>query len=426
MMAESAGDPNAVSPKGATGLMQLMPATAKDPGFGVKPFDATKPLNDPQENMRVGTDYLNAMMERYGGDREAALAAYNWGPGNADKWIAAGRPASMLPQETRDYIARILGTGPAQGTSSPQPTRMAQAAPDLNSLINAADNPYLTKGQQAVLDALIKRQFETPDQPKSYEEYQLARREGFGGTYADWVKNKAQTVQIGSPQFGKIDPGYQLIRNPDGSVSMQPIPGSPAAQKLEAEKESAKSQEAARLESTAGKSRTMLDATRSIKEVIKNARTPFGGTESIPFTLYSETPASKVREYVRTLRSGVALNAIMRLKQASSTGATGFGQMNRAELQLLIDDIGVLNPDGPREVFVETVNRIEERTKRVVDDIKRNVSPERIKELNLGPLLEVPDEAPSSSDGTQRPPPEGVDPSIWQHMTPEERSLWQN
>lgn len=81
MQQESGGNPNAVSPAGARGLMQLMPDTQRDPGFGVQPA-----RNDsPQENMRMGRDYLKAMLNRYSGNQQLALAAYNAGPGRVDQ-----------------------------------------------------------------------------------------------------------------------------------------------------------------------------------------------------------------------------------------------------------------------------------------------------------------------------------------------------
>lgn len=106
---ESRGNPRAVNPRtGASGLMQVMPDTARQPGFGVQPL-AWESRFDPSANKRFGTQYLGAMLDRYSGDVDAALAAYNWGPGNADKWVSGGKDMSALPAETRDYITKIKG-----------------------------------------------------------------------------------------------------------------------------------------------------------------------------------------------------------------------------------------------------------------------------------------------------------------------------
>lgn len=107
---ESRGKQSAVSPKGARGVMQLMPGTMRDPGFGVTPMRA----DTEAENRRVGREYLDAMMSRYG-DRATALMAYNWGPGKVDKWIESGRDPKKVPAETRKYVASILGGKQPEG-----------------------------------------------------------------------------------------------------------------------------------------------------------------------------------------------------------------------------------------------------------------------------------------------------------------------
>ena len=98
---ESGGDPDAVSSKGARGRMQVLPSTAKDPGFGVT---AARDSSE-KEYTRVGKDYLKAMVKSYG--PEAGLVAYNWGPGNAEEWIRGGRDKSKLPDETRNYLIKV-------------------------------------------------------------------------------------------------------------------------------------------------------------------------------------------------------------------------------------------------------------------------------------------------------------------------------
>ena len=92
---ESGGKPGAVSPKGALGLMQLMPATAKE--LGVDP-------RDPVQNVQGGLRYLKQQLDAFGGDEAKALAAYNAGPGAVQKYRNTVPPY----RETRDYVVRVL------------------------------------------------------------------------------------------------------------------------------------------------------------------------------------------------------------------------------------------------------------------------------------------------------------------------------
>jgi soluble lytic murein transglycosylase len=101
---------DAESSAGARGLMQITPAAAKfiEKQSGGSTFKISD-LSDPEINIRYGTFLLKELLERYEGDVVAALAAYNAGPGNADKWGGAGLSVEEIPYpDTRAYVDLVL------------------------------------------------------------------------------------------------------------------------------------------------------------------------------------------------------------------------------------------------------------------------------------------------------------------------------
>ncbi|MCI0594398.1 transglycosylase SLT domain-containing protein, partial [Chromohalobacter sp.] len=112
---ESAFNRQAVSPVGARGLMQLMPSTADHVS---RQLDIDAPslgeLFEPTTNIRLGSAYIRDMMERYRGNRIAAAAAYNAGPGRVDRWLRDSPDAfdlfveSIPFHETRAYVQAVL------------------------------------------------------------------------------------------------------------------------------------------------------------------------------------------------------------------------------------------------------------------------------------------------------------------------------
>lgn len=138
MRAESHGDANSVSEKGAIGLMQVMPQTYAElrvkHGFGPDPFDR-------HDNILAGAAYLADMFRRYGAP--GFLAAYNAGPGRYEEHLARGRP---LPVETTKYVARLA---PELGLTSIQATQM-------HVRFNAVDAPIF------VMSSAVKAESEAP------------------------------------------------------------------------------------------------------------------------------------------------------------------------------------------------------------------------------------------------------------------------
>ena len=103
MATESGGNPDAVSPAGAVGLMQLMPEAAKEMGVTDR--------RDPAQNIKGGVGYLAKKIKEFDGDVALGLMAYNWGAANVQAWLKTGKGSKgqPMPEETKAYVSKILG-----------------------------------------------------------------------------------------------------------------------------------------------------------------------------------------------------------------------------------------------------------------------------------------------------------------------------
>jgi hypothetical protein len=185
VQAESSGNPNAVSPKGALGLTQVMPTTAPeiaaelgdDKFFQMSEAERTKYLKDPAVSLRYGTHYLNKMLRRYDGDLEAALIAYNAGAGRADEWLKAGRDWNVVRQrnpkakwmdESQPYVEKIFGLlGIDKATAGSDP-RLAGTKDDV--LLAVEEDPLFRQlpvdKQDEVRSSVSTRLKKTEEQDK--------------------------------------------------------------------------------------------------------------------------------------------------------------------------------------------------------------------------------------------------------------------
>jgi hypothetical protein len=204
---ESGGNPNAISPKGAVGVTQVMPDTAMDPGFGVPSvFDiaqakgiqvasrdkatAIELLKNPQINEELGGKYFDAMANRYGGDLQQAAAAYNGGPGRLD---SVGGNIGRMPAETQAYVPAVTGG---------QPQQVAQAGggmfdPEVyNQAMAVLQHPFADPQSKAAAQAYVEQAQRQAD-PK----YQLEVR-----------KLEKDVQDDGKPWYirpdGSVDPAY--------------------------------------------------------------------------------------------------------------------------------------------------------------------------------------------------------------------------
>ena len=173
VQAESNFNPQAVSPKGAIGLMQLMPGTAKE--LRINP-------NDPYQNIWGGTAYLKQQLDKYG-SLPLALAAYNWGPGHVDEWQKNGGDWNKLPSETRKYINKVMGWDAAENVASSP--GQAQAA---NSNVVYQDQRPMNAGTEE--NAFSKR---------------------MGEKSAEWLYSLGEQAEMSDATLNNIDAMFQQL-----------------------------------------------------------------------------------------------------------------------------------------------------------------------------------------------------------------------
>ena len=141
---ESGLNPNAVSPAGAQGIMQLEPATARAMGV-TNPFD-------PAQNIAGGVRYLAQLVSRFSGDLVKAVAAYDWGPTSVQTAVDSFGPnwLASAPAETQNYVEAILGVTPDQAATSTAPqqplTIDASTGQPVQDFTNVEQLPNVTPG----------------------------------------------------------------------------------------------------------------------------------------------------------------------------------------------------------------------------------------------------------------------------------------
>lgn len=115
---ESGGRADAVSPRGAIGPAQVMPATAASPGLGMQPLPPDA-MRDPARAIPWGIEYLARLRDHFGGNLQHALMAYNWGIGRVQDWIRGGSPAGQVPRETQIYVQTMMAAASMDGVMGP-------------------------------------------------------------------------------------------------------------------------------------------------------------------------------------------------------------------------------------------------------------------------------------------------------------------
>lgn len=432
---ESRGNPSAVSPKGARGLMQIMPDTARDPGYGVpnifdlgrqmgrNPADTSDAslnqlLADPEVNRAFGEQYFDAMLEANGGDQTKALASYNAGPGAVQKY--GGVPPYA---ETQAYVRAIEGNlggaGAAQPANTqlaadPQPVPQQQAGPDLSQLAQLAGNDFLSDGERQIVSALLARQFAEPDQGTTMmQNYRMSQQDpGFADFMLSQRRAGATNVTVGdsAPQVGTIPQGYQLEQD-GNSWRMAPIPGGPADRDVQAEEQA----RANAAEGTGRAAGIVLEDIGRIRQMVESNPRLTTGVGGVIMQQIAGTDAADVKALSETVRSNIGFDRLQQMREASPTGGA-LGNVTERELAGLQAVLGNLEQSQSSDQLLFNLERLDEVYRGILD--KAAAYPNAA-EFGFS-------QAPKRGDRRDRRdgPPAGMDADLWEEMTPEERSLW--
>ena len=211
--AESSSNPNAVSKKGAKGLMQLMPKTAKMLGI----VDSS----DPDENIKGGTRYMNQLLRWAKGDPVKALAAYNWGMGNVTR-----KGLENMPEETRNHLTKVLTNAGMSRFLGEIPAKPEEAyAGKVGKFPPPMDlnQPFDMPGKPMPED----NPFNVIRQPKKQQPDAETRQAGevMGSITSGWLPTDV-------PESSVMDPGHVDTHTKEGiSLLSSALPFAPSATK---------------------------------------------------------------------------------------------------------------------------------------------------------------------------------------------------
>jgi hypothetical protein len=345
---ESGGNPNAISPKGAVGVTQVMPATAMDPGFGVPSvFDiaqakgiqvasrdkatAIELLKNPQINEELGGKYFDAMANRYGGDLQQAAAAYNGGPGRLD---SVGGNIGRMPAETQAYVPAVTGG---------QPQQVAQAGggmfdPEVyNQAMAVLQHPFADPQSKAAAQAYVE-QAQKDAAKRSDPAYNL-----------DIQKTQLEIAKLRSEATGI--PLEQALKETEIEKNRAAI----EKQRREIETDERKKQ--------GRDAQEVNQASLAIDEIdraigIMDNDGLIGSTGSAAMLSgIAGTDARKLDAVLSPVRAGIGFAELQRMRDNSPTGGA-LGGITENELKFLQSVKGSLDPAMGEEMLKDNLNRL--------------------------------------------------------------------
>ena len=344
---ESGGNPNAISPKGAVGMTQVMPDTAMDPGFGVPTvFDiaqakgiqfasrdkatAIELLKNPQINEELGGKYFDAMANRYGGNLQQAAAAYNGGPGRLE---SVGGDIGRMPAETQAYVPAVTGG---------QSQQVAQAGGGMfdqevyNQALAVLQHPFADPQSKAAAQSYVEMAQKEATK-RSDPAYNLDLQK----TELEIAKLRSEATGIPLEQALKQT---QVEKNRADIEKQQRDIADAERKKQGAE--------------TRRKNQTLLltdEIDRAIGIMDNDGLIGATGGAAM-LSGIGGTDARKLEETLAPIRAGIGFEELQQMRDNATGGA--LGSITEKELKLLQSVKGSLDPAMGEEMLKDNLNRL--------------------------------------------------------------------
>lgn len=298
-MQESGGRQDVVSPAGAIGTFQLKADTAKE--LGVDPYDL-------DQNIRGGIMYLKQMYDRYDGNWDRALYAYNWGPGNMDAYLQTGKglDGRPMPSETLNYVPGVRGR------------------------LSGAQQPAVAGGYGGGVSTIPLQALALPG----------AAGEAARAVYAAQQKAMDRLQYVDG--VGMIDKSTGMVaplRTADGMPYM-----SPKQRKEEADAAKQEQAREAQRRFVFQNAKTQMASLDNALSLVPETGVSWNtGLTGSALSMLPSTAARNLKAELDTIGSGSILQTMQALKAASPTGATGMGVLSDSDVKILRGALGSLD-----------------------------------------------------------------------------------
>lgn len=301
--------------------------------------------------------------------------------------------ANLLPISPKYQEQRLFGTvDPEQQRKRAYMEGMDRIGPSLPSIAAMSDpndrrSAYVATMSQVapyndeVMKSLNEYMLPKPtEQPSAVKEYEYARQQGYKGTFNDFQLSSKKagatniSTTVGQPTIGTIPQGFAAKQLPDGSWTMEPVQGGPAAREI---KEQEKKEALRQQQKSTSNDIISADIDKIINSVEKS-KIPLTGLGSLA-SFMPGTPQHDIASTLETIGGNISFESLNAMRQASPTGGA-LGSVTEKELALLKSTMGSLKQSQSEKQFLDNLKRLKQVYSSVVHGkakIENNSSPQQ-------------------------------------------------